>query len=273
MKPSVPNLCHPHLLKQLSFLIMCFLMIQCKAQESPDHLNYNKRTYALDFSNDDVGKIGMRKFDDGSEQSITSICQFGSFIFLTDPVHANVKRLSTTDGLLKASHPIANIGDISDVEVVDSLLHVVSTSGFLIVLDLELQPSKTIKLPLDVCSDIRFLKIGNDLHIFCPGDIDQDKITREITISALKIHRDLSFTHVSVSAGRGYNAYADLVQGYNVLKADSCLKVGGLTRCIDRRYPTGQRFPTTRTVSVTATSLAMFDVEDDQILIYEYDWP
>jgi hypothetical protein len=254
------------------FSLVFFVAIQCSGGKSENESPPRKHRFAYDFSNTDFHKIGRKKFDDGSEQSVTSICRFGNNIYVTDPVHSNVKLIDAENGTMKASNQFAKIGELSDVLVIDSSLYVVSTTGFLIVLNLELQVQKSIKLPLNACSDLRFLRHDSAYYIFCPGEILQDKITNDVTILGFKLNPDLSFEHASLSAGTGYGAYSNIVQGYELLKGDSCLRFESLIRCVDGTYPVDQFFPTTRMISLTSTSLSFFQIEENEFVVYAYDW-
>ncbi len=246
--------------------------MQCKGQVNGDDAKPERHLFSFELSDTDSSKIGMKRFEDGSEQSVTSICRFGNYIYLSDPVHLNIKRISAIDGVLTISAKLENVGEPSDMLIVDSVLYVVSTRGFLVILDLDLKVRKSVKFPIQVCDDMRFMNIGNERYVFCPGDIDQDNVTYLITIQALRIEPDLSFTQALVNAGKGYGAYLNYVQGYELSESGHCLKQGSLVRCIDRPYPTGRRFPSSRLVSLTANSLATFDVVEGKCFVYSYDW-
>lgn len=273
MKLTVSRISHLPLPTWGCILVFHLVMIHCSPLAVQNSSSFSKQTFRLNFSNSDLDKIGMKKFDDGSEQSVTSIYRINNLIYIVDPVHSNVKSISVPDGRVSASLPISTAGELSDLTVIDSLLYIISTSGDLITLDMNLRYMKSAKLPVRNCNDLRFLKANEHNYVFCPGDINQDKVSFEITIPSWELDAGTGFREKWIEAGKGFEAYQYLIQGYKLLGNDSCLQFKSVTRCIDRPLPTGQNFPTARTVSLTSNSLTLFVIENNQLLVYSYEWP
>jgi hypothetical protein len=61
------------------------------------------KTFLFHIS-DQIDSIGYKNFEDGEIMSIACIKTIDDFVFLSDPVHCNIKRINLKDGKLIASN-------------------------------------------------------------------------------------------------------------------------------------------------------------------------
>lgn len=125
--------------------------------------NIDGRIFKYATNNDDPSKIGQVELD-GNLIAITSFCINGDFVYLTDEVHKNFKKINLINGELIFSKKITNKTDFkqfNDICVLQNKIYVTSIGKTVYFSDLEFSASGSFNLPTKGLDPV-FVKSNTD---------------------------------------------------------------------------------------------------------------
>lgn len=126
--------------------------------------------------NESTDSIGYKRFEDGEISSIVSLKIVGKQVFLSDPVHGNVKRIDLENRKLTASERLDTDSSwLYNIAYFNNLLYVFTFRGKVYLLDKNLETKGTFFLP-DFIGDIDVYSENMDSLVIYrnPSDIYQD---------------------------------------------------------------------------------------------------
>lgn len=259
---------------KLKHLLCAYVILQgstcgVMAQTTVDSIP-TKKCYSYSFSNTKSNKFGKKEFEDSPGNSVNSIAKSKSHVFLTDPIHSNIKRIDINDGSLKCSQILTGAGSLVDILASDSLIYVMTNGGVVFILNHTLKMIDKIRLYDN--SDSRQLIMNNGkVYGFSPSsDVSQSKTTYEFTIQAKRV--DSNHEIVNFVTPKGYDAYSGFINGYTINSENSCLRIGDKIRCFNNLTYLYNDYETTRSVYVSERSVTYFTFSDNQLEICDYTW-
>jgi len=251
-------------------------------QEKDSSSNYrkvkNKKTILIPIDNSDASKFGFHKEEMDESVGPMSIFLDENYLYITDPIHNNIKKINILNEDIKVSTRIGDKeSEIREIAKLDKRFYALSDDSVIYVLNEDLKEIDEIKIDdFKGVKDIFSIE-DNQLKLYRPiEDVVQDD-NGDMSISVLSLNLNNSYIKDTIKytydvyektqySTSGYHIRGDY---YEVIKNDEqdVLKNKFGEFSLNNKIPNTYEFYDCKNICFNENTIAYFEIINDNIVI------